>query len=116
MELIYCPGCASDAHYSQPACPVCGAPHAAPAAAVPQRNPFKLIALCLLYAVAIWLGAMFVTGFAFGAAEGAASGNRVPQLGQLLSAPLLLVSIGLSIVLTVRGKLPGTARPIASTR
>ncbi len=112
MEIVNCPGCACDAHYSRPACPVCGAPHAAPVAAVPQRNPFKLIALCLLYAVAIWLGAMFVIGFAFGAAEGTASGNRVQQLGQLLSGPLLLVSICLSIALTVRGKLPGTAKII----
>lgn len=114
MELIYCPGCACDAHYSQPACPVCGAPHAAPVAALPQRNPFKLIALCVLYAVALWLGAMFLAGVAFDAA-GAAAGGRAQQPGQVPGGPLLLVSIGLSITLTVRGKLPGTAKPVPST-
>ena len=69
---------------------------------VPSRNPFKLIALCLVYTVAIWFVSMFGLGFV--------AGTRGQQLAQMWSGPLLLASIGLSIVLTVRGKLPGTAQ------
>jgi hypothetical protein len=66
------------------------------------RNPFKLIALCLLYALAIWFASMFLLGFVAGA--------RGQQLAQSVSGSLLLAAIGLSIALTVRGKLPGTAQ------
>jgi hypothetical protein len=52
--------------------------------------------------VAIWFASMFLLGFV--------SGARGQQLAQSLSGPLLLASIGLSIALTVRGKLPGTAQ------
>ena len=97
MDMVYCPGCACNLCDSRQACPVCGVPRAAPEGAVPLRNPFKLIALCLVYAVAIWFSSMFLLGFVAG------------ELGQNLSGPLLLASIGLSIALTVRGKLPGTA-------
>lgn len=97
MEMVYCPGCACHLCDSRAACPVCAAPRAAPGIAVPLRNPFKLIALCVVYAVAIWFVSMFLIGFVAG------------ELGQTLSGRLLLASIGLSIALTVRGKLPGTA-------
>ena len=100
--MVYCPGCASDLHDSTGACPVCGAPRVTPLAPTPQRNPFKLIALCVLYAVAIWFTAMTVIG---GMVEPDAA------LGQSASGPLLLASIGVSIALTARGKLPGTASP-----
>jgi hypothetical protein len=106
MEMLYCPGCACHLCDSRAACPVCGAPRtgspAAAGIAVPLRNPFKLIALCVVYAVALWFCSMFLLGFVAGA--------RGQQLGQTLSGPLLLASIGLAIVLTVRGKLPGTAQ------
>jgi hypothetical protein len=100
--MVYCPGCACHLCDSRPACPVCSAPRAALGIAVPLRNPFKLIALCLVYALAIWFASMFLIGFVAGA--------RGQELGQTLSGPLLLASIGLSIALTVRGKLPGTAQ------
>jgi hypothetical protein len=48
--------------------------------------------------VAFWFCSMFLLGFVAG------------EPGQTLSGPLLLASIGLSIALTVRGKLPGTAQ------
>jgi len=102
MDMVYCPGCACHLCDSRAACPVCGAPRAAPGIAVPLRNPFKLIALCVVYAVAIWFVLMFLLDFA--------SSARGQQLVQTLSGPLLLASIGLSMALTVRGKLPGTAQ------
>jgi len=102
MDMVYCPGCACHLCDSRPACPVCSAPRVAPCIAVPSRNPFRLIALCLVYAVAIWFGAMFLAGFVAGA--------RGQQLAQAWSGPLLLASVCLSIALTVRGTLPGTAR------
>lgn len=99
MEMVYCPGCACHLCDSRAACPVCSAPRAAPGIPVPVRNPFKLIALCVVYAVAFWFVSMFLLDFA----------SSARQPGQTLSGPLLLASIGLSIALTVRGKLPGTA-------
>jgi hypothetical protein len=97
MEMLYCPGCACHLCDSKAACPVCGAPRTGRGIAISLRNPFKLIALCVFYAVAIWFASMFLIGFVAG------------EPGQTLSGPLLLASIGLSIAFTVRGKLPGTA-------
>jgi len=105
MELIHCPGCACDLHDADNACPVCGAPRGVRAAPAPSRNPFWLIALCVAYAVALWLASMFALDSLFGAAGG------LP--GQRFSGSLLLASIALSIALTVRGKLPGTAGRVA---
>jgi hypothetical protein len=102
MDIVYCPGCACYLCDSKSLCPVCGAARAEPGKLVPMRNPFKLIGLCVVYAVALWFASIFLLGFAFSV--------RGQQLAQSLSGPLLLASIGLSIALTVRGKLPGTAR------
>jgi hypothetical protein len=105
MESIHCPGCACDLHDANHACPVCGAPRGAPTASALRRNPFRLIALCVAYAVGIWLASMFVLDSLFGAAAG--------HPGQRFSGSLLLAAIALSIALTVRGQLPGTARTAA---
>ena len=105
MELIHCPGCACDLHDADNACPVCGVPRGVPATKAAPRNPFRLIALCVVYAVALWLASMF----ALDSLSGAAAGHP----GQRFSGSLLLASIALSIALTVRGKLPGTARTAA---
>ena len=91
MDMVYCPGCASGPHHGTPVCPVCGAPQVMQAASSAPRNPFKLIACCLLWSIGFWFGFLLVGA-------------------EPLGGPLLLTSIGLSIVLTVRGKLPGTAR------
>ena len=91
MEMIHCPGCASGAGHGSPACPVCGAPRAPDATAAAPRNPFKLIACCVVWALVFWSIFLFLAGARLGGS-------------------FLLVSIGLSIALTVRGKLPGTAQ------
>jgi hypothetical protein len=106
MDMVYCPGCASDLHDGTGGCPVCGVPRAAPGVRAAQRNPFKLIALCVLYAVALWFAAMFTLDVVVGTADGAGRG----QPGNMFSGSLLLGAIALSIALTVRGKLPGTAK------
>jgi hypothetical protein len=100
MDLVHCPGCACDLHDADNACPVCGARRGASSVMKPLRNPFRLIALCVAYAIATWLVSMFALDTVFGAAHP----------GQRFSGSLLLASIGLSIALTVRGKLPGTAK------
>lgn len=95
METVFCPGCAGGAHDGAAACPVCGAPCAVDVYATVPRNPFKLIALCLLWAIGFWLGSLFLLG---------------ERIERQLGGTLLLASIGLSIALTVRGALPGTAK------
>jgi hypothetical protein len=109
MEAIFCPACASDLRCSTGGCPVCGAPRT-PGAPAPQRNPFKLIALCVLYAIGIWFASMFVLGIVLGVADPGAHGEH---LGRMAGGPLLLASIALSIALTVRASLPGTAKGAA---
>ena len=101
MEMIFCPGCAGDVHDGSGACPVCGAPQTVAAVPGIRRNPFLLIACCVLWSVGIWFGSLFLVGAVMG-----------DMLSQALSGPFLLPSIGLSIVLTVRGTLPGTAKPV----
>ena len=91
MDMVYCPGCACHLCDSTAACPVCGAPRTAASAAGRPRNPFKLIASCVLWAMGFWSGLLLLGGGP-------------------LAGPLLLASIGLSIALTVRGRLPGTAQ------
>ncbi|KQQ91693.1 hypothetical protein [Massilia sp. Leaf139] len=104
MDMVFCPGCAGDAQADlesgTAACPVCGAPRAACAAPGARRNPFRLIALCLLWAVGFWVAGLFL-----------AAALALPQ-HEVPGGPLLLAAIGLSIVLTVRGSLPGTAKPL----
>jgi hypothetical protein len=102
MDMIYCPGCACDLHDAHNTCPVCGARRGASNIMKPLRNPFRLIALCVVYAIALWLVSMFALDTVFGAAAG--------HPGQRFSGSLLLASIALSIALTVHGKLPGTAK------
>lgn len=98
MDMVFCPACAANVHDGTPACPVCGAPRAMPAPIVDRRNPFKLIALCVLWAVAFWFGSLFLLG---------------ERIERQLGGPLLLASIGLSVALTVRGALPGTRKSSA---
>jgi hypothetical protein len=100
MEMAFCPGCAGDVHDGSAACPVCGAPQAVAAGPGLRRNPFMLIACCVLWSVCIWFGSLFLVG--------ALVSDR---WSDILSGPFLPASIGLSILLTVRGKLPGTAKP-----
>ncbi|QOL49889.1 hypothetical protein [Massilia litorea] len=101
MEMVFCPGCAGDVHDGSGACPVCGASQAVAAAPGIRRNPFMLIACCVLWSIGIWFGALFLVGVAAG-----------DRLSEALGGPFLLASIGLSIGLTVRGMLPGTAKPV----
>lgn len=109
METIFCPGCASDLRCSTGGCPVCAAPRA-PGAPAAQRNPFKLIALCVLYAIGIWFASMFTLGIALSVIDPGAHGEH---LGRTADGPLLLASIALSIALTVCASLPGTAQGTA---
>lgn len=101
MEMVFCPGCAGDVHDGTAACPVCGAPQAMALGPRIRRNPFMLIACCVLWSVGMWFASLFLVG--------ALADER---LIQVLDGPFLLASIGLSVVLTVRGRLPGTAKPV----
>jgi hypothetical protein len=111
METVHCPACAGELHQSEATCPSCGAWQGRPTAP-PERNPFKLIALCVLWAVLFWFVSLFLAEAAAGAVDREHAGALGAWLERVLGGPFLLASIGLSIVLTVRGKLPGTAKPV----
>lgn len=110
MGMVFCRGCGKEIHESAPFCPLCGAPQAV-APAIEGRSTVKLVGMAILWWVVFWFGSLFLAGAiagAFNPEDAHAAGARV---GQTLSAPLLFLSLLLSIVLTVFGKLPGTKKP-----
>ena len=118
MEMVSCRGCAREIHQSATACPGCGATPAVLSAMNAGRSIFKLVGLWLLYSVGCWFVSMFLTGVVAGVIAGGSAPPNVAaygeQMGQLLNGPILLASIVLVAVLTVYGKLPGTAKPAAT--
>jgi len=116
MEMVYCRGCAKEIHHTAMACPACGASQAGPSATKTERNVFTLIALGFVYTIGIWLTLMFSLGILAGAFDPGNAAARGEQMGQMLGGPFLLATIGLVAVLTVVGKLPGTAKPAGATR
>lgn len=111
MEMVYCRGCAKQIHHSALACVQCGAQQAAPTGQAGQRNIIKLIAVGFLWSLILWFVALFVVGAIAGVMDPANAQANGERLGQMLSGPVLLGAICLSVALTVYGKLPGTAKP-----
>ena len=75
-----------------------------------KRNPWALIGWGVVWTLAFWLTALFLTGVILGSLDpenGAAAGR---QAGKVLSAPFLLLSAILSALLTYMGVMPGARR------
>jgi hypothetical protein len=74
-----------------------------------KRSVVKLTLLAIAWMLAFWVSSLFLAGFFAGIfnPKDADVGRKV---GESLSAPVLLIALGLSIWLTVAGKLPGTKK------
>jgi hypothetical protein len=79
-----------------------------------KRSVVKLILLAIVWMLVFWLGSLFLAGAFAGLLnpkDPQAAGRRI---GESLSGLFFLVALGVSIWLTVLGKLPGTRKtPVA---
>jgi len=81
-----------------------------PANIASERSVGKLIAMCVVWTIVFWVASIFVVGAIAGALnpqDGAGAGERA---GEALGGLFLLISVCLSVVLTIVGKLPGTKK------
>ena len=86
------------------------------AAPAKPRNAFVLILVALGWTVVLWFITLITAGAIAGSFAGAMNPENSTQagaeagekIGQLISEPALLISLIASIVLTARGKLPGS--------
>ena len=111
MGMVFCRGCGKEIHETAPACPHCGAPQAVPAAADGKRSIGKLIGWGLVWTFVFWTGSLFIAGMIVGALnpdDAYAAGGRA---GETLGGVFFLLAVGVSVALTVAGKLPGTKKP-----
>lgn len=112
--MVFCRGCGKEIHETAPVCPLCGALQAGPPAVASKRNVAKLVGWVVVWTIVFWIGALFLTGAIAGMLnplDARAAGGRA---GEALSAPILLVSLCISIGLTVFGELPGTGKSKSS--
>jgi ABC-type multidrug transport system permease subunit len=66
---------------------------------------------CAIWTILFWFCLLFIAGFIAGAynpQDPAAAGARA---GELYGNMLLLLSFCISVLLTIKGKLPGTKKP-----
>ena len=79
-----------------------------------KRSVVKLILLAIVWMIVFWVSSLFLAGALAGILNPKNAHEAGGKLGELLSGPFLLVGLGLSIWLTVAGKLPGTKKtPVA---
>ena len=108
MAMIFCRGCGKEIHESAPTCPHYGAPQGITSVVPPTRNVGKLIGMSI-----IWFFVFFIVGIifigvivgAFNPQDAKAAGAKA---GESLGGIISFVSMFLSVVLTINGKLPGT--------
>ena len=79
-----------------------------------KRSVVKLILFAIAWMLVFWVSSLFLAGALAGILNPKNAHEAGGKLGELLSGPFLLVGLGLSIWLTVAGKLPGTKKtPVA---
>lgn len=97
-------------------CPMCGAPQNLPDARGTARSTGKLILWAILWWLVFWFASLFVAGAVAGMMNPQDPHGAGAHAGQVLSAPLFLISLCASVALTVFGKLPGTKKPAQMSR
>jgi len=81
-----------------------------------RRSVVKLILLAIAWMVGFWASSLFLAGAIAGVFNPKHAEDLGRKVGETFSAPFLLIALGLSIWLTVAGKLPGTKKtPVART-
>lgn len=103
MGMVFCRGCGKEIHETATMCPQCGATQVLPS----NNLIIRRILFCILWIIIIWISAIFLTGFVAGAFDSSVSGEKI---GATISGPYLLIATILCIVLTIKGKLPGTKK------
>jgi len=110
MGMVFCRGCGKEIHETAPTCPHCGAPQRAVEGLGGRRSIAKLIGWGFVWAMVFWATSLFLLGAIVGAMnpqDAVAAGSKA---GESMGGLFLLIAIGLSIVLTITGKLPGTKK------
>jgi hypothetical protein len=81
-----------------------------------KRSVLKLILLAIGWMLVFWVSSLFLAGFLAGILNPKNTEDVGRKVGESLSGLFFLIALGLSIWLTVAGKLPGTKRtPVAPT-
>jgi len=110
--MVYCRGCGKEIHETAPTCPHCGAPqlNVRPIEGVSERSTGKLIGWAIVWTFVFWVGGLIIAGFAAGVTDPANGGEAGSKAGEACSIPFLVLSIIVSTILTILGKLPGTRK------
>ena len=81
-----------------------------------KRSAVKLILLAIGWMLVFWIGSLFLAGAIAGSFNPKNAEHVGQKVGESLSGLFFLIALGLSIWLTVAGKLPGTKKtPTART-
>ncbi len=107
MAMVFCRGCGKSIHETAPMCPGCGAPQNLPPAEM-KRNTGVLVLFAFLWTFGIWLATLMCVGMVIGFMHPETAREAGRHAGEVLGGPLFLVALVASIVMTVRGILPGT--------
>ncbi len=109
MGMVFCRGCGKEIHETAPMCPHCGAPQIIPST---KRSVGKLIAWGLLWTLVFsTIISTFVTGLFVNILQVAVSQPTIDFISRIST----MISLWLSIVLVILGKLPGTRKPQVPT-
>ena len=74
------------------------------------RSTGKLILMAIVWLLIFWIGSLMVVGFIAGATNPQDAERAGAAAGEAFGAILFFISIGLSVWLTIAGKLPGTKK------
>jgi len=92
-------------------------PPPAPRPSDSKRSVVKLILLAIAWMVVFWVSSLFLAGAVAGVLNPKNAHDIGRKVGESFSGLFFLISLGLSIWLTVAGKLPGTKKTlVARTR
>ena len=75
-----------------------------------KRSVVKLILLAIAWMLVFWVSSLFLAGALAGTLNPKHAEDLGRKVGESLSGPFLLIALGLSIWLTIAGKLPGTKK------
>jgi hypothetical protein len=110
MGMVFCRGCGKEIHETAPTCPHCGAPQNIPSMIASKRSVGKLIAMAVVWTIVFWIGSLMAAGGVAGVLNPHDASGAGARIGEAFSGIFFLISLCLSIVLTIFGKLPGTKK------